>query len=320
MSRSGFSTLRMQNLSSGSSNHAQMSLSSSAFSNSKIASVKVSPLETSGESKISSPDNTIINRAAVSHQHRLHDHISNKNVDNTRIEKNMFKPIWSPSQLTFESKLHKRPREENAQEATNTSVTESLEESVFKSFKRCKITRSSGELRLKRDIKDVISRISGGHVKIVQVPKDPLRFDLIVHRVWPSNLNRVSTSTFMCKVNRFYPHEAPHIYLKAKLNYSCSKELYISNEDGKISMPILQKDNWSPIYTLYDVIFHLVSLLHIDDASACKNGDGLNADDHMELDQSSVAEPLYYASNVNVSHIPPLPAFFQHSSEKVKRK
>ena len=157
-------------------------------------------------------------------------------------------------------------------------------------------------------------------MKIVQIPKDPLRFDLIVHRVWPSNLNRVSTSTFMCKVNRFYPHEAPRIYLKEKLNYSCSKELYISEEDGKISMPILQKDNWSPIYTLYDVIFHLVSLLHIDDASACKTGDSIDTDDRMVLDQSSVSEPLYYASNVNVSHIPPLPAFFQHESASAKRR
>ena len=318
MLKSGFSPLRTQNQSSGSSNHGKLSFSSSTLSNSKVTSVKADAVETSGESKISSPDITIINRAAVSHQHRLYDHISNKKVDNTHVEKRFFKPILGPSQLIFESKLHKRPREEEA----NPSVIkeESLEESVFKSFKRCKITRSSGELRLKRDIQDVCSRISGGHVKIVQVPKDPLRFDLIVHRVWPSNLNRVSTSTFMCKVNRFYPHEAPRIYLKEKLNYSCSKELYISDEDGKISMPILQKDNWSPIYTLYDVIFHLVSLLHIDDASACKNGDSINTDDRMILEQSSVSEPLYYASNVNVSHIPPLPAFFQHESASAKRR
>merc|ERR1712196_291983 len=125
------------------------------FSNSKVTSVKADAVETSGESKISSPDITIINRAAVSHQHRLYDHISNKKVDNTHVEKRFFKPILGPSQLIFESKLHKRPREEEA----NPSVIkeESLEESVFKSFKRCKITRSSGELRLKRDIQDVCS-------------------------------------------------------------------------------------------------------------------------------------------------------------------
>ena len=101
MLKSGFSPLRAQNQSSSSSNHGKLSFSSSTFSNSKVTSVKADAVETSGESKISSPDITIINRAAVSHQHRLYDHISNKKVDNTHVEKRFFKPILGPSQLIF---------------------------------------------------------------------------------------------------------------------------------------------------------------------------------------------------------------------------
>merc|ERR1712139_669855 len=73
---------------------------------------------------------------------------------------NFFKPILNPSKTK-----HKRTREEqsvddsirvdnnsnnNNNNRLGVNKNVDAEESLFKSFKRCKITRSSGELRLKK--------------------------------------------------------------------------------------------------------------------------------------------------------------------------
>ena len=292
------------------------------------------------ESKRSSSiDKGIINQSALNHQHRLHAHVNNSQMLKGNIplkSNNFFKPILNPSKTK-----HKRTREEQSVDdsirADNNSNNNNnnrlgvnknvdAEESLFKSFKRCKITRSSGELRLKKDVQDVISNLTSGHVEILQIPKDPLRFNLVIHRVWPSNLNRVSTATFLCKVSRFYPHEAPRIYLKEKLDYTCSKDLFISEEDGQIDMPILHKDNWNPIYTLCDVIFHLVSLLHIENNNNVYNNNDNNKnnsntmdEEQMSLEQSSVSEPLFSASSVAIGHIPALPKGFISKLSFLKR-
>ena len=178
------------------------------------------------ESKISSFDPGIINQGAVNHQHRLYQHINSKPQDGKPVLRmdNFFKPILNPTKTK-----HKRTREEQSRgnnlvdnshnnkhgqrdRESSKHTPDIEEESLFKSFKRCKITRTSGELRLKKDIEDVKLKLTSGHVEILQIPKNPLRFDLIIHRVWPTNTNRVSTSTFLCKVSRFYPHEAPKLY------------------------------------------------------------------------------------------------------------
>ena len=165
------------------------------------------------ESKISSFDTGIINQAAVNHQHRLYQHIDRKPQDSKPVLRmdTFFKPILNPTKTK-----HKRTREEQSRgndlvdsshnnkhgqrdRESSKHTTDIEEESLFKSFKRCKITRTSGELRLKKDIQDIKSKLTSGHVEILQIPKNPLRFDLIIHRVWPTNINRVSTSTFLCK-------------------------------------------------------------------------------------------------------------------------
>lgn len=176
--------------------------------------------------------------------------------------------------------------------------------------KKCKFTKSPGELRLKLDMAEVKEKLTdtSGHVVLIPNPSNPLRFFMKIFVVGWNVDAPVTELTFDCKTSRRYPNFPPTIFLApgSKFKFSAASAVTIRDSDGALAMPILEPSNWSPVYTIYDVVVNLAAALHTVRGVAGNDEEVMDTADVVEVSEGH--PPLFFGKDVDVSHIPPLPA------------
>jgi ubiquitin-protein ligase len=203
----------------------------------------------------------------------------------------------------------KKRKSDQFEEAGGPAAEKNSRETLSKigdELKRCKISRSAGELRLRRDVAEVQEKIKSGHVEAHLHPNNPLRFSFTIHRVWHDAPGKVTKIRFQCKAPRRYPFEPPMVTLEQRLTVPHDSTITVDEEDGVVRMPMLEKGKWAPVYTLYDIIVHLAAALHAPQGA---DGGHRAGAESMDIDQTEgeARPPQFFGDRVDVSHIPPLP-------------
>ena len=95
---------------------------------------------------------------------------------------------------------------------------------------------------------------------------------------------------FVARAPKFYPHKPLHLRLKAMPEFPLANSIELVNgsnsKDLTVTFPMIG-DDWSPTYSLYDLVVHLACLVYEDEGGGALGGE-------MELDQ--VAAPPYVAN------------------------
>ncbi|CAM9739049.1 unnamed protein product [Ectocarpus sp. 6 AP-2014] len=167
-------------------------------------------------------------------------------------------PADSPRQLSpspSTSHATKRP----------LSVPEDPTEALAAHVKKCRVSTTPGELRLKRDLVECDLLLQEGVARFDKMAGNPLKCQL-TFLCWieggmrgegtaPSGAagdtptaageRRVPT-TFSVVVPKFYPHDPPLVYAERCFSRTCS----FVREDGMLQVPFLTTGVWSSVSTM----------------------------------------------------------------------
>jgi len=168
-------------------------------------------------------------------------------------------------------------------------------------MKRQRLGNSTpGQLRLELDVKECRKRITTGIVEVYHERQDMDIVNILIRRVFPQpdGTAPIRCVQFAARAPKYYPHKPLMLRLKEWPKFPLSKSICVTNEDVDriVTFPMIGAD-WSPTYSLYDVVIHLACLVYTDaESSGGGGGSGEGENGEMELEQVGCMAPPYVAN------------------------